>query len=455
VGNPSPHPFHPATRQQQRGVLLPVLGAVVIGICGLVVLGLVGARVGVVGVLVGAVAALVPVAAVVGAFLWIDRWEPEPPRLLLAAFGWGACVATLSSLIINSTASVVADTILGEGSGDIVSAVVSAPLVEEGMKAVFLFLLVWLRRREFDGVVDGVVYAGLTAAGFAFTENILYFGRAFADAGLAAGADGGVLTVFILRGLLSPFAHPLFTAATGVALGIAVTTRSRTVRVVAPIGGYLGSVLLHALWNGSATLAGGTGFLVVYGLIMMPLFAGAIVLVVWQRRREQRVVAAELPAFTQAGWIAPSEVALLASLAGRRGWRAAVRRQTGAEAARAVAAYQATVTELAFLRSRMVRGIAGPSADQWHDELVAALIAARANAVARPQALRAAHTRPPPGWQPPPVTPPAASSPAAARPPTATDGHHRHVTAWPLPTGPHPPVGPRPEPPSGSRYPTQ
>ncbi len=399
-------PHDTAAQKQRRGVLLPVLVVVVIGISGLVVFGLVGAQVGPVGVLVGAVAALVPVALVVGAFLWVDRWEPEPPRLLLAAFGWGACVATLSALIINSTASVLADEVLGEGSGDVVSAVGSAPLVEEGMKAAFLFLLVWLRRRDLHGLVDGIVYAGLVAAGFAFTENILYFGRAFAEAGLVAGADGGVLTVFILRGVLSPFAHPLFTAATGIGLGIAVTSRSRAVRIVAPIGGFLGSVVLHALWNGSATLGGGLGFLIVYGLVMMPLFAGAIVLVVWQRRREQRVVVGELPGFAYAGWIAPSEVPLLASLAGRRGWRRAVRKQTGADAAKAVAAYQATVTALAFLRARMARGTAGPGAPQWHHEMVTALTSARAEAVARPGALWAALPHPPPGWHPPPTGPP-------------------------------------------------
>ena len=75
------------------------------------------------------------------------------------------------------------------------------------MKGALLFGLLWWRRREFDGVIDGIVYAELVAAGFAFTENILYFGRAFVPGGLAS-EQGGVLIVFVLRGLLSPFAHP-------------------------------------------------------------------------------------------------------------------------------------------------------------------------------------------------------------------------------------------------------
>ncbi|MGH3614509.1 MAG: PrsW family intramembrane metalloprotease, partial [Pseudonocardia sp.] len=83
-------------------MLGPVLGLIVLGVCGLVVLGLVATTVGPGGVVVGALGALLPVGPVVAAFLWVDRWEPEPPRLLLLAFGWGASFAALSSLIINS-----------------------------------------------------------------------------------------------------------------------------------------------------------------------------------------------------------------------------------------------------------------------------------------------------------------------------------------------------------------
>jgi len=398
--------YQPTAQQQRRGVLLPVLGVVGIGICGLIVFWVVTVEVGAVGVLVGALGALVPVVLVVGAFLWVDRWEPEPPRLLLAAFAWGACVATLSALLINSTARVAGEQILGEGGGDLVSATISAPLVEEGMKGALLLGLLWWRRREFDGVIDGIVYAGMVAAGFAFTENILYFGRAFVEGGLA-GQQGGVLVVFVLRGVLSPFAHPMFTAMTGIGMGIAAASHNAATRVLAPICGYLGAVVLHGLWNGSASLGGGLGFLVVYGVIMVPLFIGMIVLIVWQRRREQRVVAAALPRFAAAGWIVPSEVGLLASLAGRRGWRRAVRHRSGPEAARAVAQYQALVTELAFLQARMARGAIGPIAYQWQHELLTALIAARARAVAMPDALVAAWPQaPPPGWRPPPPTGP-------------------------------------------------
>lgn len=395
----------PTQQRQRRGVLAPVIGLVALGVCGLVVLGLLGSSVGAGGIVVGALCALLPVGPVVATFLWIDRWEPEPPRLLLTAFLWGACFAALAALIINSSAALAIDDLLGRGSGDVVGSIVVAPLVEEGLKGAFLVGLLIFRRREFDGIIDGIVYAGLTATGFAFTENILYFGRAFTE---DASMGGSVLSVLILRGVLSPFAHPLFTSMTGIGAGIAANSRNAAARPFYVLGGYALAALLHAVWNSSASLFDGGTFLLVYGFVMVPLFAAVITVVVWQRKREQRVIAEQLPGFAAAGWIAPSEVTLLSSLAGRRGWRAAVRRRSGRAVEKAVTRYQEAVTDLAFLRARMARGAIGPMGRQWHDEALAEVIRARRRAVGHPEALTVAlrHHGGQGGWTPPPPGPP-------------------------------------------------
>lgn len=402
-------PQLPTSGRQRRFVLGPVIGLVALAICGLLVIGLVAGSVGPGGVVVGALCALLPVGPVVATFLWIDRWEPEPPRLLLFAFLWGACFATLSALLINSGAALLIDRLTG--AGDVYGAVFVAPVVEEAFKGAFLVLLLLFRYREFDGVVDGIVYAGLVAAGFAFTENILYIGRAFAEDAMA-GQSGAVLGVLLVRGVLSPFAHPLFTAMIGIGAGIAARNRGFGVRVGSVAVGYLAAVTLHALWNGSATVGDGTAFLGVYAFVMVPLFVAMAVLVLWQRRREQRTVADQLPLFAQAGWIAPSEVTLLSSLAGRRGWQAAVRRRSGRATAKAVVEYQAAVTELAFLRARIARGTVGSWAPIWHEQALNTLRRARAAAVGHPEALTVAMAhRGPQNWTPPPpgpLPPPAA-----------------------------------------------
>jgi protease PrsW len=378
-------PYPHRVRRQRRGVLATVLGLVALGFCGLTLFNLLVLQVGGAGVVVGALCALLPVGPVVAAFLWLDRWEPEPPRLLLFAFLWGACFAALAALILNSSAEAAGAAVLGIDASKVFSSIFVAPWVEEAMKGAFVLGLLLFRRREFDGILDGVVYAGVVAAGFAFTENILYLGTAFSD----GAQGGGVLATLIMRGVLSPFAHPLFTSMTGVGLGIAANARSAAGRILPPIVGYLLAVLLHGLWNASATV-GGEALLWVYVVIMLPIFAFVVAVVLYQRRREQRVIGAELPAMAAAGWIAPSEARQLESLAGRRGWLTAVRVRRGPRVARLVAEYQAAITELAILRHRTNRGSLGPHSAEWHEELLSDVLEKRAIAVAAADAEAAA-----------------------------------------------------------------
>lgn len=351
--------------------------------CGLALLAISTAKVGLVAELVAIAAALVPVALIVTALLWIDRWEPEPARMLWLAFGWGASVAAITALLVNNTAAAIGDRLLGHGGGDKVSAVVSAPLVEEALKGVFVLGIMYFLRHEFDGVIDGVVYAGFVAAGFAFTENIYYFGRAFAENGFGDAGAGGIVTAFILRGVLSPFTHPLFTAMIGIGIGLSVRTPSRYLRVLAPIAGYVLAVLLHVMWNAAATLGTPQTFLNVYFLVMVPIFIAGVMLVSWHRRREQRIVAGALPTMVDRGWVDPANVRRLVTLTARRRWRVQAGRKLGRKASRAVGAYQAAVTELAFLWHAVRLGLAGNDATDRETHLVAVLHAARADLPAR------------------------------------------------------------------------
>lgn len=388
---PTPLPTRKRSDQRRWTVLLPVVGLIALACSGLVLFALGTSTTGLLPILVGVVAALVPVGPVIMAYLWVDRWEPEPAKILLLAFAWGALGATICSLAFNSRARALGD-LIEQGFGADFAAVIGAPVAEEAAKAAFLVVLFLMRRNEFDGVVDGIVYAGVTAAGFAFTENIWYFARVFNEGGFGT-ASSGIIGLFILRGVLAPFAHPLFTSLTGIGIGIAALSGTKAVRIIAPIVGYLCAAGLHSLWNFSTTVGDGTTFINLYFLIMVPIFAGMVVLVVWQRRREQRIVAGQLPEMVNSRWIAPSEVALLASLPGRRNWRRAVRRKVGERAAQAVAGYQHAVTELAFLRHRIAQGTAGPDADDRHQALLSTLLAARQAAVAAPGAMKAAGRR--------------------------------------------------------------
>ncbi len=356
----------PPARRRARGArtwtLLGVLAVVLLlALLSLLVVALIVGSTGVVGFLVGTVLATLPAVVVVAAFLWVDRWEPEPRGLLAFLFAWGAIVAALAAALLNSIGMEVLAAAQGEAGASAGTAVLVAPVVEEVSKGLGILAIVLLRRREFDGVVDGVVCAGMVGIGFAFTENILYFGRAFLS-GTEMGEGGGLFAagvVFLLRGVLSPFAHPMFTTATGIGLGVAATTSRPLVRVLAPLVGLVVAVALHATWNASAV--GGFGaFVAGYAFFMVPLFLVGVALVVWLRTREGRLIARVLPAYAQAGWIPPYDVAMVATMAGRRRARAWAKAWYGPVGERAMTAYQGVATELAFLRDRAARGVHVP-----------------------------------------------------------------------------------------------
>ncbi|MFF4169700.1 PrsW family intramembrane metalloprotease [Streptomyces sp. NPDC001744] len=334
-------------------------------VCALAILALVREQTGTRGFLVGLALAVLPVPLLAAAFRWLDRVEPLPWKNLLFAFAWGAFAAALAAILANSFAvRWIAATTADPDSAHSLGATVVAPVVEESAKAAAVLLLFLFRRRNFHGLVDGVVIAGFTATGFAFTENILYLGNAFGEDQEFGTPGIGAMTVgtFFARAVMSPFAHPLFTVFTGLGFGFAaLAPRGRRLRrVLLPLAGLLLAMGMHAAWNGSVTFGGPLAFLAVYGAFMMPAFGLLTWLAVWSRQRELRTIAGELPAYAAAGWLSPAEPLALSSMRARRAARAVAARTYGERAARAVGEYESFATTLAFLRDRARRGTAGP-----------------------------------------------------------------------------------------------
>jgi RsiW-degrading membrane proteinase PrsW (M82 family) len=332
--------------------------ALVMAASGLVVLGFETSSTGFAGFLIGASLAALPVPIVIAGLRWVDRYEPEPKALLAFAFFWGATVAALIAAVLNTASAIIVARTSDAGQGMATTAVLVAPWIEEAAKGAAVLAIFLFRRKEFDGIVDGIVLAGFVGVGFAFTENILYFGRAFLSGNEQLGVTGGLFaagTTFVLRGVLAPFAHPLFTTMTGIGLGIAARGRPGNARWLAPVGGYLLAVALHATWNYSS-LSGLRGFFVGYVFLMVPVFLLTLVVASWSRRREGAIVAAWLPVYVPAGWIAAEDVAMIASMPRRRQAMAWAERTYGGSSSRALHEFQVASTELAFLRDRVERG---------------------------------------------------------------------------------------------------
>ena len=239
---------------------------------------------------------LTPLVIVLPVLAWLDRVEPEPWSARIHALLWGATVAGVTSGIIN--------TVVGLATNDTIAAVVSAPLIEEATKGLGIYWAV--RRKQVDSVMDGIVYAGWVALGFAVVEDFLYFAE--------ADEQGFLVQIFILRALLTPFAHPLFTAWTGLGIGLAVARNKPVALGLA--AGLVPAVGTHAAWNGSLAYAESTGndnAVAIAALAFIALFvAAAIAVFVIRRKQQQRFVAA-IPFLASRYHLAQNEVAVFSN----------------------------------------------------------------------------------------------------------------------------------------------
>ena len=342
----------PVRRTPAGIVILTVAGLVIGGAALLLVFVYLATFLGAGTLLVGLILALIPLLGILLAVRWIDRWEPEPRPALWFAFLWGAGVSVVTALLFDLGVQLArAGTGLVETDDGFAAAVFQAPLVEEAAKGAGVLLLFWVLRRRFDGPVDGVVYAATIAAGFAFSENIQYFGVAMLE-----GGAGNLGFTFLVRGVLSPFAHVMFTACIGIACGLAV--RFRPLAAVATILlGFAAAIFLHFVWNGAFYLVESDSLVVYYLAVQVPLFLAAIVVVVLLRRQEERVTVLRLREYAAAGWFSLAEVGMLATRDGRRqarGW-AARQPQTRKQA---MHHFIHNSTRLAFARQRMLNGTA-------------------------------------------------------------------------------------------------
>jgi len=352
-----------------RKVGAPLAAIVGLGtIAGLILLLVTAADPG--GTALGFALSTAAMALVLLCYLWLDRWEPEPPRLLIMAFLWGASVAVLLSVVFEHMIEQTFGT--GGDTPSFVTVAVAAPVIEEAAKGLFLLLMMTGRRRnELNTLTDCLVYAGFTAVGFAWLENIFY---------IASGETLPTsLAVAGMRLLIGPFAHPLFTTMTGIGVYFALKQRGVGAKVGCVLLGYLGAVLMHGLWNGSALLGAKT-YLGVYVLWMMPVFALAITLAVASRRREQQIIAGKLPGMVAERLLTPVEATWLHSLKSRKAAAQIAHRYGGRPAASAVKLFVMQVVELAYVRDRIDRGFGDERVFALQNEEAYGVMAARAAA---------------------------------------------------------------------------
>lgn len=362
-------------------------------------------------------------------FIWLDRFRPQQPLVWVLTFGWGAAAATWISIHVNSWAGRMMATTSANADTGVRPAIFVAPFVEEASKATVLFLLVVLFRARIVSRLSIVTLAGLSAVGFAFVENIIYYARALVYATNTieiTDPAGEVASLILLRGVYTSFGHPLFTSMTAFGLAVALGARSRIVRVAAPLAGFVVAAGGHMLFNGVASMNSSSALMPQW-IMALVLVAIIVLYLIFSVVVESQVIRRRLGDYRASGWLTDRDVVvysapfkrsklLLAGVfRGPRQWWATARMMR-------------RVTELAYIREGRTRGLIGAGGDLRAREIVHEIEELRPLALTEPDGLRIIPPRrrrpradmPPPqapgpaglagNWPPPQQTPPAAAS---------------------------------------------
>ena len=337
--------------QVRRGV--PAGAVVVMVVAALCLVGffVVMARAGGGSFVVALLLALITVIPLTAVVLFLDRLNPAPRYLLATSMLWGAGVAVVVSTLLEEWGGNVLRAVT-PGGAEMMLMTVVGPIVEEAMKGLVLIGIFMFRRNELTSLTDGIVYAAITALGFAAAENVAYY------IGAAASGNGELAGLFLVRGILSPFCHPLFTSMTGIGLVWAANRREAAGRGWLVAGGLFAAMFLHGIWNGATTF-GVVGMCLAY-LIEAGVMIVLLVLSYKDRGRLVGRVRACMWQYVSTGLVGGSDLDMLTSMKTRRMGREWAMATGGKGSQDAMHDYQAACTKLTLLHDQYATGTMTP-----------------------------------------------------------------------------------------------
>jgi hypothetical protein len=175
--------------------------------------------------------------------------------------------------------------------------------VEESLKGLAVLVVFFLFRKEFDSVLDGIIYAGITALGFAAIENVLYI----YNYGYQEGGWGGLWQLVFIRVLLVGWQHPFYTAFTGIGLAIARMNRNFFVKIVSVLGGFSLAVFTHAFHNTFGSLIGGIEGLAIGTFVDWLGWFFMLIFIIWMIVSERNILKRHLLEEVNNGLISPAQ----------------------------------------------------------------------------------------------------------------------------------------------------
>lgn len=350
---PVPPAWQPA-RKHSSTFYIVVIAAIVIGVLAFLnVLPMLLESAGITGFFTSALLAAIPLAVTFVFVFAIDRFEPEPTWLYVAALLWGGGVAVVLALAGNSWwHDELAPALLGQNASqnDIMrfTASVGAPVVEEFAKGLGIILIFLMFRKHFNGPVDGIVYGAIIGGGFAFTENILYFTAYYEQLG----------ELFKIRFLDGPLSHDAYTAFFGFFIGFAVYSRSKASILLWFIPAMIGSMFFHYTNNDGLYWMSYDQYRFVNNV---PIAILIIAMVLYSRNHEVTAVRDGLRPYVNSGWVSSQEANMVLSLRERENAKKWAEQSTRAQGApqgvgrTAMNTFQMELVQLAHERTRHER----------------------------------------------------------------------------------------------------
>ncbi len=216
---------------------------------------------------------------------WTDRYEKEPLKLLGGVFLWGMLVAAGSAFIVNTGMGIGIYLFTNsEAVTDLTTSTLVAPLVEEILKGFGVLIVYILFHNEFDSILDGIIYAGITALGFAATENIYYI----YTYGFLEGGMSGLLWLVFVRVILVGWQHAFYTAFTGIGFAFSRLSKGKLSKVIFPFIGLLLAILSHSIHNTLSTILTGLAGVIIGTLIDWSGWFMMILVIIWAIHRDRK-----------------------------------------------------------------------------------------------------------------------------------------------------------------------
>jgi len=239
----------------------------------------------------------------------MDRYEKEPKRLLRNVFLWGALIAAGGAFFINTILGISLYAITGsETATDFTTSAVIAPFVEESLKGLAVLFVFLLMRNEFDSVLDGIIYAAITALGFAATENAYYiYTYGYLETGIA-----GIFEMTFIRAIVVGWQHPFYTAFIGIGLAIARGSRSIIAKFIIPFLGWGAAIFTHAFHN--ALASSNNGVLCIFGTFLdWSGWIAMLIFIFFLVKHERKIMLQNLAEEIQLGSITPEQYQIACS----------------------------------------------------------------------------------------------------------------------------------------------